>query len=1126
MRLPAAVAIAALVLASLPSLASEPGQPQSPSPTRTLTFQDRVVAQRAIEEVYWRHRIWPTENPTPKPPLSAVMSDEVIRAKVEDYLKKSGALELLWKHPITTDQLHSELERMTRSTRDPGTLREIFEALGNDPRRIAECVARPALADRRIRDAYAASAFPAADGRGNDAIVDTASPGRAPFDSWWRAERRMLPDRLPEAAESAFAPVEFSGQPCEDDTWIEVDDGAPDPRSQHSAVWTGSEMIVWGGGTYYNVLGSGARYDPATDTWKPLARGPHAPVPRAEHSAVWTGTEMIVWGGKNNALLADGARYDPASDHWQPISSVGAPAVRSGHTAVWTGAVMIVWGGDGGALGSLNSGGRYDPATNSWVPTAAAGAPAARREHSAVWTGSSMIVWGGYTSGTASLNSGGRYDPTTDAWLPTGIGTACPTPRRGHAAVWTGSSMIVWGGGTDPSYGLTATGGRYNPSTNSWTATRNTSAPEPRAYHSAVWTGTWMIVWGGEGDDQYFDTGGLYDPALDSWSATSTGPGVPLPRHLHTTVWTGTEMIVWGGVQLESPGFEAGGRYDPALDRWVPTRVEESTPSARSGATTVWTGAEMIVWSGGNGETAFDTGKRYDPATDVWTPIAVDANTPAPRGGASAVWTGREMIVWGGFGYVPLISGGRYNPMSDSWKATSLVDVPPARSAHSAVWTGAEMIVWGGYATMAGLSSGGRYDPVLDRWRSTAPSGAPAARWGNSAVWTGRRMIVWGGTTLATGTWFYYGDGARYDPRSDAWFPTSASGAPAARTYHGAAWTGAEMIVWGGHTSSGASNTGARYDPVEDTWSPTSTGANCPSPREDAAVVWTGGEMIVWGGLSSRTLLATGGRYDPLLDSWRSTAAQADGLQPRSQPGTVWTGHEMLLFGGYEPTSIFSRYCAVSPCPVLRWFDDADGDGYGDTSDVVDACARPFGYAAVSGDCDDASPAIHPDALEVCNGVDDDCNGIVDEAMNGLDADSDGVLGACDNCVADWNPGQADVDNDSEGDACDLDDGVILILFNEPGYIEWQEEAGFTSWNVYEGDLDVLKGAGVYTQVPGSNLLAERRCGETVPWVGDFDMPPLGKTAFSLVTGVYNGVEGNLGQDSRGVERPNANPCP
>ena len=68
------------------------------------------------------------------------------------------------------------------------------------------------------------------------------------------------------------------------------------------------------------------------------------------------------------------------------------------------------------------------------------------------------------------------------------------------------------------------TGGRYNPSTDTWTATSTTNAPHCRADHTAVWTGTEMIVWGGA--DSYaahiFNTGGRYNPSTDSWTATST----------------------------------------------------------------------------------------------------------------------------------------------------------------------------------------------------------------------------------------------------------------------------------------------------------------------------------------------------------------------------------------------------------------------------------------------------------------------------------------------------------------------------------------------------------------------------------------------------------------------------
>ena len=119
---------------------------------RTLTFAERVAYQRAIEEVYWRHRIWPKESPDPKPSLDAVISQAQLEEKVEDYLRESQALEDYWQRPITAEQLQAEMDRMAQHTKQPDVLRELFEALGNDPFVIAECLARPVLVGRLSSD--------------------------------------------------------------------------------------------------------------------------------------------------------------------------------------------------------------------------------------------------------------------------------------------------------------------------------------------------------------------------------------------------------------------------------------------------------------------------------------------------------------------------------------------------------------------------------------------------------------------------------------------------------------------------------------------------------------------------------------------------------------------------------------------------------------------------------------------------------------------------------------------------------------------------------------------------------------------------------------------------------------
>ncbi len=108
--------------------------------------------------------------------------------------------------------------------------------------------------------------------------------------------------------------------------------------------------------------------------------------------------------------------------------------------------------------------------------------------------------------------------------------------------------MIVWGGSS--SSGYLTTGGRYNPGTDSWTATSTTNAPAGRIEHTAVWTGSEMIVWGGyfyDGSPHYLNTGGRYNPEHGQLDATSI-TNAPIGRDSGTRQsGLAAEMIVWGG---------------------------------------------------------------------------------------------------------------------------------------------------------------------------------------------------------------------------------------------------------------------------------------------------------------------------------------------------------------------------------------------------------------------------------------------------------------------------------------------------------------------------------------------------------------------------------------------------
>ena len=259
-------------------------------------------------------------------------------------------------------------------------------------------------------------------------------------------------------------------------------------------------------------------------------------------------------------------------------------------------------------------------------------------------------------------------------------------------------------------------GASYDPSTDTWSAIDSSGAPAARGRHTAVWTGTEMIIWGGGGGTNY---GARYNPGTDTWTATSQGTNCPLDRYNHGAVWTGSRMIVWGGGP--SPGAYSGGVYDPGADAWLPTSTGTNCPGRRTEIryAVVWTGTRMIVW-GGNGQGgALDTGGLYDPVTDSWETMSMGPNLPHARSGHTLVWTGSEAIVWGGVynsvspSFVDLNDGGHYDPITNTWRSMPTANAPSARNSHTAVWTGSEMIVWGGSYYQGGtwnyIADGGRY---------------------------------------------------------------------------------------------------------------------------------------------------------------------------------------------------------------------------------------------------------------------------------------------------------------------------------------------------------------------------------------------------------------------------------
>lgn len=314
---------------------------------------------------------------------------------------------------------------------------------------------------------------------------------------------------------------------------------------------------------------------------------------------------------------------------------------------------------------------------------------ASRSAHTATWTGEAMIVWGGL--GTAgALADGTIYDPGTDSWAAV---PQAPIKARGrHAAVWTDAELLLWGGRAGVAGAESfADGAGYSPTTGQW-RTIQRSPLQARSGHSALWTGSLMIVWGGEASDGApFGDGASYDPGSGRWTPL---PAAPLgPRADHVTTWNGREMIVWGGrrgVGPQATPLLDGAAFDVASKRW--RAISPSPLTGTPGRSAVWTGSAMIV-SATNGPSGRHA--AYEPRTDAWKLLA---DSPLDdRSGEVASWTGTEMVVTGGVragGSVGLPDDGVYDVAKDAW-------IPLQDSAargcidHSVAWTGVLLIVFG-----------------------------------------------------------------------------------------------------------------------------------------------------------------------------------------------------------------------------------------------------------------------------------------------------------------------------------------------------------------------------------------------------------------------------------------------
>lgn len=375
----------------------------------------------------------------------------------------------------------------------------------------------------------------------------------------------------PQPAPPAEQPPAVSLARLRGGSWSRMAPSPLAPRSQAVIVWTGSQLIVWGGSATNgeHLYGDGAAYDPATNRWQLLPPSPLSP--RDDAAAVWTGREMAVFGGfvdgQGQVASNQAAAYDPSSRRWRMLPA--APlSPRAGAVGADLGGQAVFLGGEPASdLSGPLDGAALDPLSGTWTHIRAMTPPAGHQEHvvTAVPEGGRLLAFTSWVENRDGGIFGGMdlfaYAPGSGGWRRIGVpASALPGPSE---ALTAGGEVVVRGSpyncGTCPGPFAPEVTDLYDSARGSWTQL----PPDPLGgdQELSAWTGDALVSYdaacrcGGHGPG----SATLYDPARNAWSDIPTAP-VGCGDALF---WTGSQLLVACPTDGE-PGAPGGLVYTPA----------------------------------------------------------------------------------------------------------------------------------------------------------------------------------------------------------------------------------------------------------------------------------------------------------------------------------------------------------------------------------------------------------------------------------------------------------------------------------------------------------------------------------------------------------------------------------
>lgn len=320
--------------------------------------------------------------------------------------------------------------------------------------------------------------------------------------------------------------------------WKAFDAGPLVTRGEPVGVWTGTDLLFVGGLVIerYQPVVDGAAYRPSTGRWRPIAS---RPTPGRIFTGVWTGREMIVWGGAGIAInpsdpLSNGDAYNPATDSWRPIAANPFTFPALPPMAAWTGSRVLLWARGTSEAATPYPGALYDPAIDHWTVIPRPTLPGLLSVGDGVWTGTkwAALALGSTGRGGPAVQTLVLFDPAKMTWAATAAMPASTGPMPPHLAT-TGKEILLVGETAALAYDVAKNRWREIPSADLAMAPGN---------FQAVTLQAGKVVAHVENGQTTLD---VYSSDTGQWTVAGPPPGAP-PSHDVALVSTGKSVVLFG----------------------------------------------------------------------------------------------------------------------------------------------------------------------------------------------------------------------------------------------------------------------------------------------------------------------------------------------------------------------------------------------------------------------------------------------------------------------------------------------------------------------------------------------------------------------------------------------------